>query len=94
MSTQETTAPAVEQKRLIRRFRVRGICLVPTEVEMEIEAPNARAAVMMAQRSDWKSYIGANDGDTGAAFDWDPTAEEIHPANSVSQPQPQTLPAK
>ncbi len=81
MTLQDTNAPAVDQQRLVRKFRVRGICLVPTEVEIEIEAPNARAAVMMAQRSDWKSRIGANDGDTGAAFDWEPTAEEINPAN-------------
>ena len=86
MTPHDITAPAVDQQRLVRRFRVRGICLVPTEVEMEIEAQNACAAVMMAQRSDWKSRIGANDGDTCAAFDWEPTAEEINPANDSSAP--------
>jgi len=52
---------------------------------MEIEAPNARAAVMIAQRSNWKDRIGANDGDSRAAFDWQPTAEEINPANDQLQ---------
>lgn len=87
MIPETTTAPAVDQQHIVRRFRVRGICLVPTEVEMEIEASNARAAVMMAQRSDWKSRIGANDGDTRAAFDWEPTAEEISPANDQRDPR-------
>lgn len=61
----------------LRRFRVRGICYVPTEVEMEIEAPNAKAAVIRAKGANWKEHIGANSGDHGAAFDWQPTAEEI-----------------
>lgn len=80
-SNAESTLKGDSLDCMVRRFRVRGICLVPTEVEMEIEAPNARAAVMLALRSDWKSQIGGNDGDSRSAFDWQPTAEEIDSAN-------------
>ena len=68
---------------LVRRFRVRGICLVPTEVEMEVEAENEEAAVKRALRSDWKMHMGANDADFRSAFDWRPSAEEISSANNA-----------
>jgi hypothetical protein len=72
----------------MKTFRVKGICLVPTEVEMEIEAPDARRAVMKAQRSDWKMQICPNDADFRSAFDWRPTAEEINSSNETALAQP------
>lgn len=67
--------------RLVRRFRVRGICFVPTDVEMEIDATSEEEAVKYALATNWKAHIGGNDGDSSSAFDWQPTAEEINPAN-------------
>lgn len=61
----------------MKLFRVKGMCLVPTEVEMELYADSAHDAVHVAKQLDWKSLIDTNSADTRAAFDWEPSAEEI-----------------
>lgn len=61
----------------MKLFRVKGICLVPTEVELELYANNAQDAVHAAKHLDWKSLIDTNSADIRAAFDWEPSAEEI-----------------
>lgn len=68
--------------RLVRRFRVRGVCFVPASIEMEIDAISEEEAVKYALATNWKSHIGGNDCDTSSAFDWEPAAEEINPANN------------
>jgi len=84
MKTELTpTMAAVDQPRLVRRFRVRGICFVPCDLELEIEAESEEKAVREALTCPWKQSIDGNSMDAGAAFDWRPTAEEINPANAT-----------
>ena len=83
MNTEPTkTLAAVDQPRLVRRFRVRGICFVPCDLELEIEAETAEEAVREALTCPWQQSLDGNSMDAGAAFDWEPTAEEINPANN------------
>lgn len=62
---------------LPRRFRVKGVCMVPSEVEIEVLAASQEQAIEVAQASDWRKHIGQNGGDSASAYDWQPTAEEI-----------------
>lgn len=68
----------------VRLWRVRGICLVPTEVELRVEAADEKDAVKKALASDWQSHICGNSGDETAAFDWEPVAEEVLQPNATS----------
>ena len=78
MNTEPTpTLAAVDQPRIVRRFRVRGICFVPCDLELEIEAETAEEAVREALTCPWQQSLDGNCMDAGAAFDWEPTAEEI-----------------
>lgn len=72
---------AVDQPRLVRRFRVRGVCLVPCDLELEIEAESEEEAVREALTCPWQQAVDANSIDARAAFDWQPEAVEINPAN-------------
>ena len=81
MSTQNANPRSLLHP-LVRRWRVRGICLVPTEVEMIVEAATADEAMTAALASGWKQHIGGNDGDGASAFDWKPSAEEIQAPNT------------
>ena len=81
MDNRENTPP-VAQPRLVRRFRVRGICFVPCDLELEIEAESEEEAIREALTCPCNQSIDGNSIDAGAAFDWQPTAEEINPANS------------
>lgn len=60
-----------------RKFHVRGICFVPTECMMEIEARSESEAVTKALEARWQNHIDSHSGDNSAAFDWNPIAEEI-----------------
>jgi hypothetical protein len=79
------------EKRLVRRFRVRGVCFVPASIEMEIDATSEEEAVKYALATNWKSHIGGNDCDASSAFDWEPAAEEINPANELGWTPPQDV---
>jgi hypothetical protein len=71
------------------RYLVRGICLVPTEAGMEVEADTPEQAVEIAQaefRKKPRNVIYNNGGDDSSAFDWQPTAEE-QPATPQRKPQ-------
>lgn len=61
----------------MKKFIVKGTCLVPAQIEIVVEAESAVAAVGIATRSDWKSHIGTNDCDIDSAFDWEPYVEEL-----------------
>ena len=69
--------PRRKKQEGLKKFLVRGVCLVPTEVQLEVNAVDAESAVKVALSLNWKSLIGSNDGDSGAAFDWQPTATEV-----------------
>lgn len=61
-------------------YRVSGICFVPTECTMEVEAEGPDVALWIATQShDWQSHIDRNGGDFVSAFDWQPFAEEVKP---------------
>ena len=62
----------------LKPFIVRGVCFVPTTVEIKIKAKDRISAVAEALRSDWRSHIG-NDGDNASAFGWEPYAFEHKP---------------
>jgi hypothetical protein len=62
---------------LIRRYRVHGFCLVPTECTMMVDAPSPEEAVRIAIASRWQDHIDQNGGDDRSAFDWRPNAEAI-----------------
>ena len=63
-----------------RKFRVKGNCLVPFEVEIVIEgAESEEDAVKRALSLKWQDWVDGNAGDFSAAFDWQPTAEEVQP---------------
>ncbi len=75
--TQQTEKEAAEGAGSApRRYRVNGVCLVPTFVEMEVTAMSEEEAVRIALSSEWRSHI-ANGYDDGAAYDWEPTADEV-----------------
>jgi hypothetical protein len=61
-----------------QKYTVKGVCLVPCEVEMDVEATSEAEAVSIALSSRWqdKIYSGYDDS---AAFDWLPTAELAQP---------------
>jgi len=75
----------VDERRLVRRFRVRGICFVPCDLELEIEAESEEEAIREALTCPWKQSIDGNCIDAAAAFDWQPAAEEVNPANDQVQ---------
>jgi hypothetical protein len=52
-------------------------------LELEIEAESEEEAVREALNCPWRQSIDGNSMDEGAAFDWQPTAEEIKPPNSL-----------
>jgi hypothetical protein len=74
---------------IVRKYRVRGICLVPTECEMEIEATSQEDAVKTALSSRWQHHIDNLGGDNTSAFDWQPRAEEISSANVSHHQRPE-----
>jgi len=84
-NTENTAAPSVDVPRLVRRWRVRGICFVPCDLELEIEAETEEEAIREALTYPWQQSLCGNCMDFGAAFDWEPSAEEINPANSKAQ---------
>ena len=71
------------------KYRVRGICFVPTDVEMVVEARSEEEAIRIAKASRWQDHIGANDGDSGAAFDWEPSAEYLPNVERTNREQDQ-----
>ena len=67
----------------MKRFRVHGYCLVPTECVMTVEAPSPEEAVMIALASRWQDHIDGQGGDDRSAYDWRPDAQDIESPNSV-----------
>ena len=64
-----------------KRFRVSGVCFVPTEVTMDVCASSPEEAVKKALSSNWKDHVPSGNGeDYSAAFDWQPFAELISEA--------------
>lgn len=84
MSVEQTQengqVPSVGSGELVRRFRVHGVCLVPTEVTMYVLARNENEAVARAMNSKWRNHI-ANGHDDSAAYDWEPEAFEVAEPN-------------
>jgi len=72
-------------KRLVRRWEVRGVCLVPCDLSITVTAGTAGEAVSKALEMRWQDYI-ANGYDDRAAFDWQPMAEEVDPPNEKAKP--------
>lgn len=68
------------QDLLVRRYRVQGICLVPTECCMIVEAQSPEQAVHIAKNSNWRHHL--EHGDRQAAYDWEPDAEELQSPNA------------
>ena len=81
-TTKQTDPASVRQDQLVRRYRVRGICLVPTEVSMDVDARSSEQAVYIAKHSDWQMHV-CDGGDRRSAYDWEPHAEEIQSPNAV-----------
>lgn len=74
-------AEASSRDLLVRRYRVHGICLVPTECMMVVEAKSPEQAVHIAKQSNWQHHL--ENGDRASAYDWEPDAEEIPSPNAV-----------
>lgn len=72
-------------ERLVRRYRVSGICFVPHDVEMYVEATTAEEAIAKAKGSRWQAHIVGNSSDESSAFDWLPAAEELYSTNASAQ---------
>lgn len=70
----------------MKKYRVSGFCLVPTEVTLEVMASSEEDAIARAMLMDWKASVNSCDGDEQSAFDWEPAearpVEEEH-ADSV-----------
>lgn len=63
-----------------RRYRVRGIAMVPVEANAEVIASSNEEAMRLAKRlfaDDPRRYIVRNSEDYSAAWDWEPDAEEL-----------------
>lgn len=64
----------------MKKFRVHGICFVPNEAEIIVHAKDTNGALLEALKA-WRTHksdlIVSNSSDKSAAFDWEPSAEEI-----------------
>lgn len=64
----------------MKKYRVHGICFVPTEAEIVVEADSTNDALLKALAA-WRAHktglILSNSSDENSAFDWHPFAEEI-----------------
>jgi hypothetical protein len=63
----------------MQKYRVRGVCFVPTECEMIVEAGSESEAISKALGSRWQQHILQNSSDEASAFDWEPTADAVSP---------------
>lgn len=70
----------------MKKFQVKGYCLVPHSVCMEIEANSPEEAILKAKSSDWRYHIESNSGDERSADEWEPFAEEISCPTDTQQP--------
>lgn len=64
----------------MKRYNVTGICFIPMQAEIEIEAESpeeARRLAMVEWNANKDNLLVHNSQSEGEAFDWDPTAEEI-----------------
>lgn len=66
----------------MKRYRVHGYCLVPTECTMTVDALSPEDAVRIALASKWTEHIDQNGGDDRSAIDWRPDAEEVQSPNA------------
>jgi hypothetical protein len=62
--------------------------MVPTQCTRIVEAATESEAVSLALASDWQKHIDPMSSDNGAAFDWQPSAEEIDKSPLPAWQQP------
>ena len=73
----------------MKRYRVHGFCLVPTECQMTVEAASPEEAVRVALASRWTDHIDSQGADERSAFDWRPDAQEIESPNAPGSATPE-----
>lgn len=77
-TSKKQSGKSVGVQRLVSRYIVTGVCFVPTQVTMEVEACSEDEAVKAALEGDWRDCICLGDGERVSAFDWQPTARSAN----------------
>lgn len=54
-----------------QRFEASGVCFVPAECKMVVEAESPQDAVRVARASDWRKHIVGGSTDESSAWGWE-----------------------